>query len=1225
MSQAGPRRLPQGGRILRTQGADFFFDGQRVPAFEGDTVASALLAGGHRVVARSFKYHRPRGIVGAGVEECNALMGVGVGAWHEPNLPATLVPAHAGLQVFSQNAWPSVQWDWRAVNGWFAPLFSAGFYYKTFMGPFKGTRAWMFFEEHIRRAAGIGQVDTAPDEQRYDAQHDFVDLLVVGSGPAGLSAALAAAESGRDVMLVEQDAELGGALLGHAEGSAWGRWREECLTRLRAAPRVQILTRSTAFGLYDSHTMGVVQQAAPGRHDPAFGEPKQRLRTVRFGAVVMACGAIERPLVFAGNDCPGVMLASAVGQYLHRHAVLCGQNALFAVNNDAAYAPAIALAQSGARVTLADSRGAVDAALVQTATAAGVVVRPGSTVVQARGAKGVHSATLAAWDAQQQKAGARLDTLSVDLVAVSGGYTPTVHLSSHLGSKPVYSPAVHGFLPAALPPGHFCAGAMSGGQTMASAIHSGAQAALQALAGLGASGSSAAVPAMPTDGPDTSMAFKPLPVLRHPQCRGKAFIDFQHDVHADDVELAHREGYVSVEHLKRYTTMGMATDQGKTSNMGALSALAAARGLPVEQVGTTTFRPPFTPVTIGALAGRSVRQHYRAVRRTAIEPWHRAQQAVWTEAGLWRRALWYRVNGESIGPAYRAEMAIVRQGTGMADVSTLGKIDVQGPDAAEFLNRVYVNGFAKLPVGKARYGLMLREDGMVLDDGTTSRLAEHHFFMTTTTGQAARVMMHLEFLLQVVWPGLRVTVASSTDQWAAMSIAGRDSRRVLEAAFPGVDVSPQALPHMGLIQATANGVPLRIIRLSFSGELAYEVYTPTHHGLPVWEHLMAAGQPWKLQAYGLEALASLRIEKGHVVGSELDGRTTLADVGLGRMASALKPYWGQALSQSPNLTRGNRPTLVGLEALDADQPPTNGSLLFFEGDAIQGVGRGHITSTCYSAELGTSIGLGLLQEGAARIGSTVIAAAPVLGRQYRLKVVSPHFLDPMGSRFADPAPDDTGGADAAVTAPPTPTPAQAITLSATRAGPFPATLAQRRPNRDGQVQVRMQAGLLTQLTQLSTWIGGWNALAERLSPLLPVPAAPGQTATRAGHWVGRTGPEELLLIAAPGSPLLQQVAAAVPDDVGHSLDLGHARCRLQLQGPAAVATLQKLFALDFREAAFPAGEVRLSGAHHLPALLHRTAADAFTLYLHTTYAHDQVDSLFDAALEWGVELCVDTR
>lgn len=1214
----GPSRLPQGGRSIdRAIAADFFYNGQRIPAFQGDTLASALLANGERVLARSFKYHRPRGLMGAGVDECNALLGIGQGAAHEPNWPATLVQAEAGLKVFSQNAWPSVKRDWRAVNGWFAPMFSAGFYYKTFMGPFKGTRAWMFFEEHIRRAAGIGLADTAPDAQRYDAQHDFVDLLIVGSGPAGLRAAMVAAESGRDVMLVEQDVEIGGSLLATAPDSAQGAWLQACKARLEGQERLRILTRCTAFGLYDGHTMGVVERAAPGQHDPALGEPKQRLRTVRFGALVMACGAIERPLTFVGNDRPGVMLAGAVGLYLQRHAVACGHNVLFAVNNDAAYASAIALAQSGAKVTVADSRGSVSPALQEAAERAGIVVKTRCTVVHAEGSHGVQRATLAAFDASTGSLGALGETLSLDLVATSGGYSPTVHLSSHLGAKPIYSGEAQGFLPGALPAGHLCAGAMVGCQDGMSAVHSGEQQALAALRFLGhETTASAGMPALPASASE-SMAFDSLPVLRHARIKGKAFIDFQHDVHADDVAQAHSEGYVSVEHLKRYTTLGMATDQGKTSNMAALGAMAAARGMPIEQVGTTTFRPPFTPVTIGALAGRGVRQHYRAVRRTTMEPWHQEHQAVWAEAGLWRRALWYKSNGATLGEAYKAEMAVVRQGTGMADVSTLGKIDVQGPDAAEFLNRVYSNGFAKLPVGKARYGLMLREDGIVLDDGTTSRLAEHHFFMTTTTGQAARVMMHLEFLLQAVWPTLRVTVASSSDQWAAMSIAGRDSRRVLKAAFPDVDVGPKALPHMGLIEGEVNGVRLRIIRLSFSGELAFEVYTPAHHGLPVWQHLMAAGAPWQLRAYGLEALASLRIEKGHVTGSELDGRTTLGDVGMGKMASALKPYWGQALSQRPNLVRPNRPTLVGLEAIDAQQPPTNGSILFFEDDAIQGVGRGHITSTCYSAELGKFIGLGFLQEGAARIGSTVVAAAPVLHRQYKLKVVSPHFLDPLGSRFMDtdgaahePAPLAHGAA-----LPPAPT------------HPFGTKTSLRQINRHGQIGLQLRASTVAQAHQLTTWIGGWEVLAEHLrtsilGKSLSLPEI-GHSFTHQGVWFARTGPEELWLVADGPSALLQQITTTLPSELGHSLDLSHARCRVHMSGESAVATLQKLFAIDCRAQHFALGAVRPTGAHHLPALLHRLEAQSFELFFHTSFARDQVESLFDAARESGVALDID--
>jgi methylglutamate dehydrogenase subunit C len=580
-----------------------------------------------------------------------------------------------------------------------------------------------------------------------------------------------------------------------------------------------------------------------------------------------------------------------------------------------------------------------------------------------------------------------------------------VHLSSHRGIKPVWRPEISSFVPGGFDDGHFGAGAMTGTQTLADAIRSAWDAARRAAAHCSASAQMSEPPLDGLDpGDDAPLTFTSVGPIPSPKSRDKAFVDFQSDVTVDDVALAHREGFESVEHLKRYTTLGMGTDQGKTSNLNALALMAAQRGLPVAEVGTTTFRPPYSAVTIGVLAGRSVGAHLAPLRRTPMHEWHLEQGAAMIEAGHWRRPLWYRTNGDDLVTAYRAEMEFVREQVGIADVSTLGKIDVQGPDAAEFLNRVYVNGFAKLPIGKARYGVMLREDGIVMDDGTTSRIGPTEYFMTTTTAQAARVMSHLEFLAQVVWPQLRVTLASVTDQWAAMSLAGPRSRDVLSAAFPGLDLSNEALPHMGLMDVPAcsslPGVPLRIVRLTFSGELAYEVYAPWHSGRRVWEHLIERGKPWNLRPYGLEALGSLRIEKGHVTGSEMDGRTTLEDIGLGRMASAGKPFWGSALRQRELPMRSDRPGLVGLEpAQEGGAAPSIGAILFFADDEIRGHGRGHITSTTFSPTLGRPIGLGLLQGGTSRIGQEVIAASPVQGRQARLRVVAPCFLDAEGERY----------------------------------------------------------------------------------------------------------------------------------------------------------------------------------------------------------------------------------
>jgi heterotetrameric sarcosine oxidase alpha subunit len=995
-SPGGAFRLPQGGRIRREQPMSFSFDGRRLSGFAGDTVAATLLAHGVHLVGRSFKYHRPRGILAAGVEEPNALLTVGDGATREPNIAATVLELEDGLVTRSQNAWPSLRLDLMAINSLLSPVFVAGFYYKTFMGPTR--KAWMFYEHFIRRAAGLGQSVADADVNRYDWQHDFTDVLVIGAGPAGLSAALGAARAGAGVMLVEQDFELGGSLLAQPVDSAQGQWLARTLADLADTGRVRLLARSTAFGVYDGNTVGVIERSAPGLTDAAHGVPRQRLRIVRAAGLVMACGALEQPLVFAGNDTPGVMLASAVGAYVNRYAVAPGRRAVFATHGDAAYGHAMALARSGAEVTLADARPQIAPALAAAARAAGVRVRLASGIAEVRGGQRVKTCTLAPLDLATGRISGGGERLDVDLVAMAGGWTPTVHLSSHRGIKPVYRADIACFVPGGFDRAQFGAGAMVGEHTLAGAIDSGWRAGAQAAS---LSGHAAATERPPLPQDDFALSF--ASPLTPATARGKAFVDFQNDVTLDDIDLAQREGYQSVEHLKRYTTLGMGTDQGKTSNLNALTRMAAQRHLDIAAVGTTVFRPPYTPATLGTLAGRNVGPHFQPVRRSALHDWHLAHGGIMMEAGPWLRPLWFKSHGATLSEAYRAEMAIVREQVGIADVSTLGKIDVQGPDAAEFLNRVYVNGFAKLPVGKARYGFMLREDGIVMDDGTTSRIGDTEFFMTTTTAQAARVMSHLEFLLQVVWPELRVTVASVSDQWAAMSVAGPRARDVLGAAFPALDVGKDALPHMGLLDATLGGalagVKVRVIRLSFSGELAYEVYTPTHHGQRVWEHLMAHGQPWKLRPYGLEALGSLRIEKGHVVGSEMDGRTTLDDLGQGQMASRLKPFWGDALRRGEHLARTDRPTLVGLEALAADQPPSNGAILFFADDPIQGHGRGHITSTTYSQTLGKAIGLGLLQGGRARIGQEVIAASPVQGRQYRLKVVDPCFLDAEGARY----------------------------------------------------------------------------------------------------------------------------------------------------------------------------------------------------------------------------------
>ena len=978
------RRLASGGRIDRSRPLTSRFADKPLPGFAGDTLASALLASGPLLIGRSFKYHRPRGIFSAGIEEPNGLFTLGDGAAQEPNIPATMTDFSDGLVARPQNAWPSPELDVMAVNSLLAPLFQSGFYYKTFMGPSKGS--WMFYEHFIRRAAGLGAATDRADPARYDMRYAFADVLVAGAGPAGLSAALTAARSGARVVLAEQDSEAGGSLLSGSEPEA-ERWRQQCIAELQALANVEILTRTTVQGLYDGNLAVLTERRDHLGPDPARGQPRAVLIQLRARTIVLATGAIERPLVFSNNDRPGVMLASALRTYANRYAVVPQKRAVIVTNNDTAYAAALELAAAGTAVTVADHRAVIAPDVLARAGAAGIAIFPGTGIADIEGTRAVKRVRLG---------GAHAVSVDCDAVGMSGGWSPAVHLSSHGGIKPRYDAAIAAFVPGGFAATHFGAGAMMGVFGLSAAVADGANAGASAAAAAGF-GKTRPVYA-PESAVDRGYAIQPVWAPPQPS-KGKAFVDFQNDVTVSDVKIAHEEGYQSVEHLKRYTTLGMGTDQGKTSNINALALMADYRGISIPQAGTTTFRPPYAPLTMGAIAGRTVGPHFRPVRRSPLHDWHERNGATFIDAGLWKRAWYYAWAGSSPETAYVKEMELVRKGVGLADVSTLGKIDVQGRDAAEFLNRVYVNGFAKLPVGKVRYGVMLNDDGVVIDDGTTARLSDTRFYMTTTTAQAGEVMSWLEYLLQCHWTELDVQVASLTDEWAGMAVSGPKSREALQLAFPGADLSQEALPHMGCRDILFEGVGLRLLRMSFSGELAYEVHVPADYAISLWEHILKAAAPLGIRPYGLEALASLRIEKGHVAGLELDHRNTLDDLGLGKMASTQKDYVGRALRFREDCQSAERWSLVGLELLEPEKKLRGGAILFSAGDEIKGHGRGYITSVTWSTELNRFIALGLYNGGLKHEGEEIIAAYPLKNEQARLKIVSPHFIDHDGARF----------------------------------------------------------------------------------------------------------------------------------------------------------------------------------------------------------------------------------
>ncbi len=974
----GPGRIARGLLADPDRPVGFRFDGRRMSGLEGDTLASALLANGQRLVARSFKYHRPRGIVTAGPEEPCALVDVIGANGREPNRLATTLLLHEGLVAESQNRWPSLGCDVLSLNDLIARFLPAGFYYKTFMAP---GWAWeRLYEPLIRRAAGLGRLEPLVGDHAAPAEtvHDHTDVLVVGAGTAGLAAAHVLGTSGLKVMLTEQDVALGGGSLLDAR---WSAWREGLCARLAGLATVRCLPRTTVLGAYGHGVFGALETLSPPEA-ARFDGLGERLRIIRARRVVFATGALERLIAFPGNDRPGVMLAGAAHQYLRRYGVAVGRRPVFFLNSDEAYEAVLALSGAGLECAVIDVRESSLAA--ERVRALGAEVQLGALVVGAYGREGVRTVRVVDVNGR-----ARRD-LEADCLLISGGYSPLTTLASQLGARLTWQEAIAAFTPDLAPGIGRVAGAARGVAGLAAAARDGEHAACAIAAELGRAVSAADLGGdLPLDSHAT-----PIAAVWEVRGRGKAFVDLQNDVTAADVRLSFREGYEHVEHMKRFTTHGMATDQGRIGGLVGSAVLAQARGVPVGEVGQVRPRPFAQPVPFAALAGGEVREHFRPKRRLPLHEWHEAASATFVPTGLWLRPLVY--SRRSGWEAVLSEARAVRRSVGITDVSTLGKIDVQGPDAARFLDFIYANSFSTLAVGRARYGIMLREDGMLLDDGTTSRLAPEHFLVTTTTANATATLEHLEFHLQAVWPRLDVLLTDVGDHWAQFAVAGPRSREVVAAVVAGLDLSNEAFPFMAASVATIAGVAGRVFRISFSGELAYELAVPAGQALAAWSAVLEAGKPLGIAPYGLDALNTLRIEKGHVTGAELNGNTSADDLGMQRMLKKHGDFIGRALSQRSGLTAPERLQLVGVRPRARTQRLRNGLQLV--APEARTTTLGYVTSSTPSVESDGWVGLALVAGGRQRLGQRLIGTSPVHDETIEIEIVSPHMLDPENLR-----------------------------------------------------------------------------------------------------------------------------------------------------------------------------------------------------------------------------------
>ena len=991
-------RLNNAGYINRDKKISFKFNGKKYFGYKGDTLDSALLANGVHLVGRSFKYHRPRGFVGAGVEEPNAKVQLYYkGTNTEPNATATEVELVEGLVAKSQNCWPSVSFDFGAINNLLNKFFPAGFYYKTFMWP--KSFWYKIYEPIIRKAAGLGIAPLKPDPDKYEHKYEYCDVLVAGSGPSGLSSALSAAKNGARVILAEDKVRFGGSLLtdevtiGNKKGKEWA---DEIISQLKSMPNVIVKNRSQVFGYYDHNMMVMCERTKDHIENPSEFTPRQKLWHIRAKEVIISTGSIERPLTFGNNDRPGIILASAAREYMKVYGVLVGKKPIIFTNNDSAYDTAIDFKKNGIDPIIIDTREDSQSSVANEAKSLNISIKFSHGVVNTKGYLRLNSATIGKFNSD--KSGyEKLENISCDCICVSGNWTPTVHLASQSGNKLKFNETLDAFIPNQSKQNENTIGSAKGSFTLKESLEDGFKKGFELSNKITSKNEKSITPTSNEKnyGQHDKFWCMPLPKNKH----YKRFVDFQNDVAVSDIELAVREGFKSIEHVKRYTTLGMATDQGKTSNLNGLQLVSDIEKKIIPEVGHTTFRPPYTPITIGAIVGREVGKHYRPTRKSPIHEWHEKNNAVFVDAGLWLRPRYYKKGNENLLEASTREARNVRKNVGVCDVTSLGKIDIKGADSAEFLNRVYTNAWMKLPIGKGRYGVMLREDGIVFDDGTTTRISENHFHMTTTTAQAANVLSHLEYYLQVVWPELDVNVVSTTEQWAGAALAGPNSRKLLGKLFKNIDVSNEGIQFMGYKESDLFGVPARIFRISFSGELAYEINVESDYGIFMWKKIIELGKEMNIEPYGTEALSTLRIEMGHVAGSEIDGRVISSDLSLEGMLSKKKDFIGKRSLFREAFVNPSREKIVGVIPIDKKTMIPEGSHLVNDGNAnLPNPKLGHVSASCWSVEYNNPFSLAILQDGKNKIGKKLYAVSPLKNKNIPVEIISSHYVDPKGER-----------------------------------------------------------------------------------------------------------------------------------------------------------------------------------------------------------------------------------